>query len=121
MLPNIKATAQDIGDGRLNGMPHEIVLYFHHPYICAVERFGLNAAMVNIETGGLRELSREDYHCDVSSYSFGFMERGDKLLYICQTQWNRLDIFDAESGENLTEREVWTRKTELRRVTIERR
>jgi hypothetical protein len=39
------------------------------------------------------------------------VERGGKVLYICQTQWNRLDIFDAESGENLTEREVWTRKT----------
>jgi hypothetical protein len=110
-LPNIQETAGDIGDGRLKGKPHEITLYFHHPYVCAVERFGLNAAMVNIETGSLRELSREDYHCDVSGYSFGFVERGGKVLYICQTQWNRLDIFEAESGKNLTEREVWTRKT----------
>jgi hypothetical protein len=110
-LPNIRESAQGIGDGRLDGEPHEIVLYFHHPYICVVERFGINAAMVNIETGLSRELSREDYHCDVSSYSFGFMERSGRVLYICQTQWNRLDIFDAESGENLTGREVWTRKT----------
>jgi hypothetical protein len=112
VLPNIRESAQGIGDGRLEGKPLEIVLYFHHPYICAVERFGLNAAIVNTETGSLRELCREDYHCDVSSYSFGFTERGGKVLYICQTQWNRLDIFDAESGENLTEREVWTRKTD---------
>jgi hypothetical protein len=111
-LPNIRELAQGIGDGRLEGKPHEIVLHFRHPYVCAVERFGLNAALVNVETGFLRELSRENYHCDVSSYSFGFMERDGRVLYICQTQWNRLDIFDAESGENLTEREVWTRKTD---------
>jgi hypothetical protein len=110
-LPNIQETAQGLGDGRLDGEPHEIVLYFRHPYVCVVERFGINAAMVNIETGLSRELSREDYHCDVSGYSFGFMERGGRILYICQTQWNRLDIFDAESGENLTKREVWIRKT----------
>ena len=110
-LPNIQAIAHGIGDGRLEDKEIEISIYYHHPYICVAERFGVNAALVNLQTRAVRALQREDYHCDVSSYSIGFLERDGRTLLICQTQWNRLDILDAETGENLTEREVYCRDT----------
>ena len=105
-LPNLKRIAHKIGDGRLEGKELEINIYVYRDYVCVTERFGVNAALVNLKTGKVRKLKREDYHCDVSSYSIGFVERDGRILLIHQTQWNRLDILDAKTGEILTEREV---------------
>ena len=88
-----------------------IKIYYHFPYICVTERYGLNAATVSIADRRVTKLMREDYHCDVSSYSVGFLERNGRILLIHQTQWNRLDITDIETGELLTEREIVFRKT----------
>jgi hypothetical protein len=109
-LPNLQS--HGTGDSRFEGKELEITIHYHHHYICVTERFGVNGALVNLETGSIRELIREDYHCDVSSYSIGFLEHDGKTLIICQTAWNRLDIIDAETGRCLTEREVYRRKTE---------
>lgn len=107
-LPNIR----EIGDSdRLKGKPLEVRLYVHGPWVCVTERFGVNAALVNTATGAVRELSRTDYHSDVSSYSAGFLERDGRTQLIAQTEWNRLDLFDAETGELLTEREMSSRRT----------
>src|SRR5215208_3851768 len=46
---------------------------------------------------------------DVSSYSIGFLDRDGRTLLVAQTQWNRLDVFDAETGANLTQRDVFIR------------
>ena len=88
-----------------------IKIYYHFPYICVSERYGLNAAVVNITNKSIIKLSREDYKCDVSSYSIGFLERDGRVLLIHQTQWNRLDITDLETEELLTEREIIHRQT----------
>ncbi len=88
-----------------------IKLYFHHPYICVSERFGLNAFVVDIRDYSIHHFQREDYHADVSSYSIGFIERNGEALFIHQTQWNRLDITSLQTGELLTNREVWCRRT----------
>jgi len=111
VLRNIRTVAHGLGDGRLEGKELEISITYHHPYICVTERFGVNAALYSLSTGIVLDLRREDYHCDVSSYSVGFLEHNSRVLLICQTQWNRLDIIDAETGENLTEREVYYRET----------
>ena len=113
-LPNIKTVFGKPENEMLNGKELEISIAFHDPYVCVAERFGLNAALINIDTGIVREFQREDYCSEVSSYSIGFIERDNNVLLICQTQWNRLDIFNAETGENLTEREVFIRKTDRR-------
>jgi hypothetical protein len=76
------------------------------------ERFGTHAALVHLENASVREMSREDYHADVSSYSIGFVERGGRVLIIHQTEWNRLDIMDAETGNCLTDRKVDCRLVE---------
>lgn len=81
-------------------------IHFYHPYICISEKYGLNASVFNINTDRIQEFKREDYHADVSSYSVGFFEREGKILLIHQTQWNRLDITDLETGNILTKRTV---------------
>ena len=86
-----------------------IKIYYHFPYICVTERYGLNAATVNIADKNVIKFTREDYHCDVSSYSAGFLEHNGRVLLIHQTQWNRLDITDLETEKLLTEREVSVR------------
>ena len=81
-------------------------IHFYYPYICVSEKYGLNASVINTETGKIQEFGREDYHADVSVYSIGFIEREGRILLIHQTQWNRLDITDLESGNLLTERKI---------------
>ena len=83
-----------------------IKMYYYFPYICVTERYGLHAVVVHILDKEVLYLSREDYHCDVSSYSAGFLERDGHVLLLHQTQWNRLDITDLTTGKLLTEREV---------------
>ncbi|GAA0553643.1 hypothetical protein GCM10010172_40240 [Paractinoplanes ferrugineus] len=99
-VPSIR----EIGPGTGEGRESELRLYVHGPWVCVTERFGVNAALVNTATGAVRELSRADYHADVSSYSIGFLDRGGRTLLVAQTRWNRLDVFDAASGACLTER-----------------
>ena len=110
-LQNIQKIARGLGDGRSEDKELEISIAFHHPYICVTERFGVNGALYSLDTGNVLELQRKDYHCDVSSYSIGFLELDGRVLLICQTEWNRLDIIDAATGENLTQREVSCRNT----------
>ena len=94
------AVLQNIDPGK------RVKMYYHFPYICVSERFGLNAAVVNIETGSVVNLKREDYHSDVSGYSIGFVDHGGESLLVHQTRWNRLDITNLATGQLLTEREI---------------
>ncbi|GLW33793.1 hypothetical protein [Actinoplanes regularis] len=111
--PNIREVGT--GEGRLAGEELEIGLHVHGPWVCVTERFGTNASLINTATGTVRELGRKDYHCDVSSYSIGFLDRDGCTLLVAQTEWNRLDVFDAETGVNLTEREVFIRDSGRRK------
>jgi len=106
-IPNMQIITNNINNIQMEGNEPQITIYFYHPYVCVTEQFGVSAALVNIETNVVRELRRKDYHSNVSSYSIGFVERNGRILLICQTEWNRLDIFDAETGKNLTEREIY--------------
>jgi hypothetical protein len=105
-VPDIREVGHGTGDGRLAGKDLEVGLYVHGPWVCVTERFGVNASLIDTVNGAVRGLSRADYHSDVASYSVGFLERDGRTLLVAQTQWNRLDVFDAETGANLTEREV---------------
>ena len=89
-----------------------VKLYVYEPWVCVTERFGTHAALINLENASVREMNREDYHANVSSYSIGFVERGGRVLIIHQTEWNRLDIMDAETGDCLTDRRVDCRLVE---------
>ena len=105
-LPTITTVSRGLGDGRSEGKPLEIALYADGPWVGVTERFGVNAALVDTRSGEVRPFVRTDYHCDVSSYSFGFLHHNGRTLVAAQTEWNRLDLFDAETGELLTDREI---------------
>lgn len=83
-----------------------IKLYYYAPYICVTERFGTHAAVVHHINGSIYELTREDYHADVSSYSIGFIEHFGTVCLLHQTQWNRLDLLDLTTMEIVTKREI---------------
>lgn len=102
-LPDIQEVG---GPGRWEGEPLELRLTVHGPWVCVTERLGQNAALVDTVTGTARALSRGTYHEDVSSYSVGFLERDGRTLLICQTDWNRLDVYDAATWDHLTARDM---------------
>lgn len=79
-------------------------------WACVAERFGLHAALIDLDTGATRPYSREDYHCDVSSYSVALLRIDGRVVVALQTQWCRLDLFDAETGALLTDREIIRRE-----------
>ncbi len=95
----------------INAFDKPIEMTLHEPYACVVERFGLHGAVVDLRNGSIREIQREDYHADVSSYSHAFVEHDGACLLLHQTQWNRLDVMDLETGRCLTERRVSYRFT----------
>lgn len=47
---------------------------------------------------------RKNYHEDSCNYSIAFFEKNNRTLLIHATNWNRLDVSDAETGQLLTER-----------------
>lgn len=114
-LPNIQRIYMDTKNSRWEGKEPIISICYHHPFVCITERFGVNGALINIETGKITQLKREDYHSDVSSYPAAFAEFDGRTMFICQTQWNRLDIYDAATGKHLTEREVYFRDSGQKR------
>ncbi|AEF82435.1 GNAT family N-acetyltransferase [Leadbettera azotonutricia] len=111
-IPNIKMPEppKPNKDGIILPPPtFEIKLNCRYPYICVSERYGLNAAVVNVRDGTVRTFSRENPEARVTSYSIGFLEiytpgewvhKGSGRGHLIhQTKWNRLDITDLETGE----------------------
>lgn len=81
-------------------------IYFSAPYIAVAETFGLNAAVIDTDSGYVMRLSRENYHSDVCSFALGFVRHNNKTLLMHQTQWNRLDVTDPATGTLLTQRTI---------------
>jgi hypothetical protein len=104
------ATVPSLREVSATGIPLELELYSRGPWVFVAERFGVNAALVDTRSGAVREHPRKEYHSDISAFAAGFLERDGRILLITQTEWNRLDIFDAETGQNLTEREVYSKQ-----------
>ncbi|MBX3159903.1 MAG: hypothetical protein KF773_28295 [Deltaproteobacteria bacterium] len=71
-----------------------------------VQRRGRGGAVVDLETGRTTmELSRGDYHEEHCEYPCAFVQRAGRTLLVHGTDWNRLDVSDARTGELLTVRE----------------
>lgn len=99
--------------GNIETEDKQVKLYFYDPYVCISERFGVHAAVVNVRDSSTRYFCREDYHADVSSYSIGFFQSNNATLLLHQTQWNRLDITNLDTGELLTDREIFCKEIAL--------
>lgn len=76
--------------------------------LCAfVNLKGQFGTVINIKTGKLlMELDRGNYYNEVSNFPVAFFDWEGKTLIIHGTDWNRLDITDPLTGENLTKRET---------------
>lgn len=73
-------------------------------FAAIVNTYGRHGVVVNASGQVTLHLDRGDYHEDVSSYSVAFVEWRGQTRVVHATDWNRLDVSTAESGELLTER-----------------
>ncbi|MFT3696331.1 MAG: hypothetical protein QM831_24540 [Kofleriaceae bacterium] len=73
-------------------------------FAAVVETKGVRGFIVELATGRTVPLVREDYHAEHCTFPFAFVERDGRVLYIWAPTWNRLDLVDAETGENLSAR-----------------
>lgn len=79
------------------------------PWLSVFQKYGTNGCVYHVETGERRQFSRENYHADVSSYSNGLLVYKGQICLLHQTEWNRLDITNLETGVRMTDREVYYR------------
>jgi hypothetical protein len=67
---------------------------------------GVTGAVIELATGRVTmELRRDRYHPEHCVFPVAFVERGGRELLVHATDWNRLDVSDAHTGELLTARE----------------
>jgi hypothetical protein len=70
-----------------------------------VETMGQNGVVVDTATGDITMLlERGPDAVEGARFPIAFAQRGDRLLLIQGTDWNRLDAFDPRTGELLTQR-----------------
>jgi hypothetical protein len=83
-----------------------LTIYCRAPYICVAENYGLNALLLDTETGRSLPLSREDYQSEHCRYPIAFAELDGKAILIHGTTWNRIDFTRLEDFAPLTPREL---------------
>ncbi len=76
------------------------------PWLSVFEQYGTNGCVYHLETGAARLFCRENYHAEVSGFSNGLLMYQGHVCLLHQTEWNRLDITDLETGKCLTDREI---------------
>jgi len=75
-------------------------------YFAIFQASGSHGSVFNSDSGKLvLPLDRGDYRPKNSFFPFAFLDDPDDTLIVTATAWNRLDIFDLATGENLTPRE----------------
>lgn len=79
--------------------------YFNYPYVVVSERYGLNASVVNITTGGIAKIKRADYQSQFCSFPIAFVKYKDAPALVYGSTWNRLDLLDLETFKRITKRE----------------
>ena len=82
-------------------------LYVSHSgrFAAVVHDYGTRGVVVSLEDSRVTlQLHGGDYHHETVPFSFCFLEHDGRTLVVHRTDWNRLDISDAGSGELLTAR-----------------
>ncbi|KWX69789.1 hypothetical protein [Paenibacillus jilunlii] len=86
--------------------PVQIVVSADERFAAVSGRFSQHAALYDLQESKLiTPLSRDDYHYDVCTFPLAFAEHEGRTLLIHGTEWNRLDMLDVRSGENMTARQ----------------
>jgi hypothetical protein len=94
-------------DTQLNlGMETMMVVSPDDKYIIVAEKYGQFSELYDV-TNSYKVLgkSRGTYHCNVTIHSVGFCLVQNKPTAILGTAWNQIDMFDAATGQILTERD----------------
>ncbi|MCL2423172.1 MAG: hypothetical protein FWD11_04650 [Micrococcales bacterium] len=94
----------------VDGYDGDLLVCVAEPYVAVVQRYGLVGVLVDMDSGATVDLTRSDYHADVSSFSVAFVRHAGRTLLVAQTAWNRLDMFDPATGELLSPRTMSIRK-----------
>ncbi len=75
-------------------------------YAAVYQTRGITGAVISLETGAVTfPLVREPYHAEHCDFPIAFVERDGKTLVCFAPLWNRVDLFDAATGELLTPRD----------------
>ncbi|MGD9760041.1 MAG: hypothetical protein AB7U71_21275 [Comamonas sp.] len=75
-------------------------------YAVIADDGGTFGVLVNLRTGErVMQLFGGDYHPRTVPFSIAFVQHQGRDVLIHRTQWNRLDVMDCATGENLTERD----------------
>lgn len=92
--------------GPRNTEPIDLHLAPDGSLVAVVERYGTRGAVVDLARGAVvMTLTRGDYCVEHCTWPVGWVRRGDRLLLVHGTDWNRLDLSDPRTGELLTARE----------------
>ncbi|MNO12369.1 hypothetical protein D3C76_19780 [compost metagenome] len=87
--------------------PVQIVVSPDECFAAVSGRFSQHAALYDLQECKLiMPLSRGTYHYDVCTFPLAFTEHEGRTLLIHGTEWNRLDLLDVRSGENLSDRQT---------------
>ena len=74
-------------------------------FAAIVHDYGKHGSAYDLGTGRRTiELDGGDYRPNTVPFSFAFVEHRGRTVAIHRTEWNRLDVSDAETGQLLTER-----------------
>ncbi len=75
-------------------------------FAAVVNDYGHHGQVIDLRTGALTlTLDGGRYHPETVPFSLGFTEYQDRTIVIHRTDWNRLDVSDAATGDLLTGRE----------------
>ncbi|MEX1659211.1 hypothetical protein ABZ960_39670 [Streptomyces pseudovenezuelae] len=74
-------------------------------FAAVVNDYGRFGEVIDLRTGELTlDLESEGYHSETVPFSLAFGQRLGRCVVIHRTEWNRLDVSDAQTGEPLTAR-----------------
>ena len=84
-----------------------LYLSYDSKFAAIVNNRESSGMIVNLHTGLVTmRLNRGDYHTRETNFPIAFFQHNHKTLVVHATEWNRLDISDAETGEILTGRDL---------------
>jgi hypothetical protein len=75
-------------------------------FAAVVNDYGRYGRVVDLQRGGATTMMLDsgDYRTNIVPFSFVFARHDDRTVVVHRTEWNRLDVSDAETGRLLTDR-----------------
>lgn len=95
----------EVGSPWRNKLSQHVHVSANGQFLAVVNDYGQRGRLFDLRRERMTlELNGGYYNPGTVPFSFCFLERRGRTLAIHRTDWNRLDISDAETGERLTQR-----------------